>query len=164
MQEKIKELQKTIDIIQERRFQEKVEILNFLREKLGNQIESLIDEYTKQDAIKQWKKIAQKQEKQDIPTLIEILWNQMCGSNGFKFTMTEEKEKENGEYRMNVTHCPFVEVANKIQGNEWGYHLFCMSDFGITEGFNPNIEFSRTKTLMQGDNCCNHCYKMKSMK
>ena len=103
MQEKITELQKTIDFIQERRFQEKVDILNFLREKLGDQVEPLIDEYSKQDAIKQWKEIAKKQEKQDIPTLIDILWNQMCGSNGFKFTMTEEKEKENGEYRMNVT-------------------------------------------------------------
>jgi len=36
-----------------------------------------------------------------------------------------------------------------------------MSDYGITDGFNPQIEFSRTKTLMQGDACCNHCYKMR---
>ena len=162
MQEKIEELHKAIDFIQERRFQEKVDILNFLRGKLGDQIEPLIDEYSKQDAIKQWKEIAKKQEKQDISTLIDILWNQMCGSNGFKFTMAEEKE--NGVYRMNVTFCPFVEVAKKIQGNDWGYHLFCMSDYGITEGFNPNIEFSRSKTLMQGDDCCDHCYKMKSKK
>lgn len=35
-----------------------------------------------------------------------------------------------------------------------------MNDYEITEGFNPKIDFSRTKTLIKGDNCFNHYHKM----
>ncbi|MFW9789019.1 MAG: L-2-amino-thiazoline-4-carboxylic acid hydrolase, partial [Candidatus Thorarchaeota archaeon] len=38
---------------------------------------------------------------------------------------------------------------------------FCNEDEHIVAGFNPSIKFSRTKTLMEGHDCCDHCYVMK---
>ncbi|MHA2213812.1 MAG: L-2-amino-thiazoline-4-carboxylic acid hydrolase [Candidatus Thorarchaeota archaeon] len=28
-------------------------------------------------------------------------------------------------------------------------------------GFNPKMKFERTKTLMEGDGYCDHCYTLK---
>jgi len=33
---------------------------------------------------------------------------------------------------------------------------------GFCEGLNPAIEFTRTKTLMQGDDCCDHAYALRA--
>lgn len=33
-------------------------------------------------------------------------------------------------------------------------------DEAWAKAFNPNIQFTRTKTLMEGHACCDHCYKI----
>jgi len=39
--------------------------------------------------------------------------------------------------------------------------MFCQNDFYIAEGFNSKIGLKRTKTLMEGHDCCDHFYYMK---
>jgi hypothetical protein len=39
-----------------------------------------------------------------------------------------------------------------------GYILSCYGDYASAEGFNPKMRMIRTKTLMQGSDCCNHRY------
>ncbi|MCP4727110.1 MAG: L-2-amino-thiazoline-4-carboxylic acid hydrolase, partial [bacterium] len=37
----------------------------------------------------------------------------------------------------------------------------CCRDFAFQDGFNPKIELVRTKTIMEGDDICDFCYKLK---
>jgi hypothetical protein len=39
--------------------------------------------------------------------------------------------------------------------------MHCALDFGETEAFSSDVILKRTKTLMQGDDCCDHCYTLK---
>ena len=54
-------------------------------------------------------------------------------------------------------------MAKEVGATDWGFEFFCKMDPPIIEGFNPNIQFRRTKTLMEGDECCNHYYTMKKL-
>jgi hypothetical protein len=53
-----------------------------------------------------------------------------------------------------------AELAKKIGGEEIGFALTCAWDYGFCRGLNPEIKFTRTKTLMMGDDCCNHTYRL----
>jgi hypothetical protein len=49
------------------------------------------------------------------------------------------------------TFAPALEAAAAI-----GYEIFCRPDYVMRQGFSPNIHLERTRTLMQGDDCCDH--------
>ena len=75
---------------------------------------------------------------------------------GFKCTILEtEMESETGMQNI-VTKCPIYDTAKRLGLTEEIYYLCCASDPFMAEGFNPNIGFKRTKTLMEGDECCNN--------
>jgi hypothetical protein len=62
---------------------------------------------------------------------------------------------------MRCTKCPAYEMAKDMNATEWLYHHICSIDEYVVSGFNPKIGFTRTKTLMQGDDYCDHYYYMK---
>lgn len=65
--------------------------------------------------------------------------------------------------RARVTRCRWAEELKK-DGNdrELGFALICAGDVGYCAGLNPNMKFSRTRTLMMGDDHCNHTYELKN--
>ncbi len=64
--------------------------------------------------------------------------------------------------QLRVTRCRWAEeMKQEGAAGELGYALVCAGDYGFCAGFNPAMKFSRTKTLMQGDDHCNHLYELK---
>ena len=55
-----------------------------------------------------------------------------------------------------VTECLWARTFRSNDAADIGYALVCHPDFTICRGFNPKIRMERTKTLMQGHDCCNH--------
>ncbi|MFN2243355.1 MAG: L-2-amino-thiazoline-4-carboxylic acid hydrolase [Anaerolineae bacterium] len=43
-----------------------------------------------------------------------------------------------------------------MRAAEIGYAIQCHRDHADCQGFSPRIVLNRSKTLMQGDDCCNH--------
>jgi hypothetical protein len=62
---------------------------------------------------------------------------------------------------MKVTRCMWANMWRKFGAEDIGYVFQCCWDYGFCQGLNPAIEFTRTKTLMQGDDCCDHTYDLK---
>ncbi len=91
--------------------------------------------------------------KNDIQGLRDFLWEPLR-REGFEFTYTEN---ELG-CQMKVTRCPIAEIAKALKEEKWGFIFYCWSDEAICEGYNPEIRFRRTKTLMEGDEYCDHFY------
>jgi predicted ArsR family transcriptional regulator len=91
--------------------------------------------------------------KNDIQGLINFLWEPIR-EEGFEFTY---EQNEQG-YQIHVTKCPIAEIAKALNLEKWGFIFHCMGDEAICEGYNPEIRFARTKTLMEGDEYCDHFY------
>jgi predicted ArsR family transcriptional regulator len=95
----------------------------------------------------------QADKKNDIQGLIDFLWKPLP-QEGFEFTY---EQNEQG-YQMHVTKCPIADIAQSLNLEKWGFIFYCMGDAAICEGYNPEIRFTRTKTLMEGDDYCDHFY------
>jgi hypothetical protein len=54
------------------------------------------------------------------------------------------------------TECIYADIFREVNAQDIGYAAFCYGDFAIFPALDPRIKVIRTKTLMQGDDCCNH--------
>jgi len=86
--------------------------------------------------------------------------------SAFSVTSAEENllqyevlEDSDEKFAVKVTKCKYAEFYTERGEAELGYAVHCALDFGEAEAFSPDIILKRTKTLMQGDGCCNHCYE-----
>ena len=60
----------------------------------------------------------------------------------------------------NVTRCRFAEMYRRLGLEELGAILSCNRDGAMIEGFNPEIDFRRTQTLMEGASHCDFRYSV----
>ena len=59
-------------------------------------------------------------------------------------------------FEVKVTECLYAKTFREAGAAEIGYSLICHRDYADCQGFNPRITMIRSKTLMQGDDYCNH--------
>ncbi len=57
-----------------------------------------------------------------------------------------------------VANCLWAKTFNNKNAGNIGYASVCHGDFSGAKAFNPKLRMERTKTLMQGHDCCNHRY------
>lgn len=130
----------------------------------GQPVLEAIDRHNQETIPPTWKAIAEKQAEVSIESFVDALWNQMCVPDGLEFTMEEHIPGE--KIQMHCTYCPWAEIAKAAGAADVGYALFCKTDPYMVAGFNQaagpdgkHIKFSRSKTIMQGDAYCDHCYE-----
>ncbi len=76
--------------------------------------------------------------------------------NSLTHEVVEDTEKVFG---LEVTECVSADVLRSAGlGGEIGHAAVCNMDYYWPAAFNPNFKMERTKTLMQGDDICNHRY------
>jgi hypothetical protein len=131
----------------------RLELLNDLRDRFGGAvvfavIDKIIDANTRRD----WEQIG-KEGDNSLASFIKKLWVPLK-EQGFEYSF----EKEGNSTKFRVTKCPMYDLAREVGAEKWFYHLLCLTDEPMVEGFNSGIKFSRTRTLMQGDAGCDHCY------
>jgi hypothetical protein len=61
-------------------------------------------------------------------------------------------------FEIKVTECLWAKTYRDLYAGDLGYILSCYADFTSAKKFNPKMRMIRTKTLMQGDDCCNNRY------
>lgn len=67
-------------------------------------------------------------------------------------------EDSDTAFEMKVTECLTETIFRKADAVDLGYACVCHADFGLPEGMDLDFKLIRTKTLMQGHDCCNHRY------
>jgi hypothetical protein len=65
-------------------------------------------------------------------------------------------------FEIDVTGCRYAEFYKELGEPELGFLLVCSADFPTAEGFGPDIELTRTQTIMQGASHCDFRYKRLS--
>ncbi|HOJ76687.1 MAG TPA: L-2-amino-thiazoline-4-carboxylic acid hydrolase [Bacillota bacterium] len=136
--------------------QDKVDLFNAFRESFGPKVAEVFEQVEAEKAHREWSNIAIQTGKNSIEDLISLLWEPLR-AKGFEFTY--EIKPDGVQFK--CTKCPIYDLAIEINATEWLYHHTCCSDPHIVEGFNPKIGLRRTKTLMQGADCCDHFYFIK---
>jgi hypothetical protein len=62
-------------------------------------------------------------------------------------------------FELKVTECIWAKVFRDAGlGGEIGHAAICNMDYYWPQAFNESFKMERTKTLMQGHECCNHRY------
>jgi hypothetical protein len=65
-------------------------------------------------------------------------------------------------FEFNVTRCRFAEMYTRLGLAELGGLLSCARDAAMIDGFNPEITFERTQTIMGGATHCDFRYRKQS--
>ena len=73
-------------------------------------------------------------------------------------TMTV-REQTDEELAFDVTRCRYAEMYRALGIPELGAVLSCNRDAALIEGFNPDVHFSRTQTIMGGASHCDFRYR-----
>lgn len=58
------------------------------------------------------------------------------------------------------TSCMWADIFRSLGAEDIGFWI-CEGDGPAAAAFNPAIRFKRTKTLMEGDDCCDHLYHVE---
>ena len=74
-------------------------------------------------------------------------------------------EDSDAAFELKVTECVWASVFREAGlDGEIGHAAVCNMDYTWPGAFNPEIRMERTKTLMQGDDHCNHRYVRETSK
>jgi hypothetical protein len=73
----------------------------------------------------------------------------------------EVVERDGERFGFNVTRCRYAEMYRALGIPELGALLSCNRDYALIEGFNPEVELTRTQTIMQGASHCDFRYRLR---
>ena len=133
-----------------------VELLRELTMEYDRAAGRTVEKWVKQNIIQDWTEIGkwEAHEGSEIEELIRVLWDRMRDDDEFEFA---ESRDEDG-VSFYTTQCPIYDLAERTGMYDWLYHLACSTDIHVPGAFSSRIRFRRTKTLMRGNECCNHRY------
>lgn len=66
-----------------------------------------------------------------------------------------------GDFSFNVLRCRYAEMYRALGMESLGKVLSCSRDQSLIEGFNSEIELSRSQTIMEGALFCDFRYRLK---
>lgn len=143
---------------QEKQVQERVDtimarLLQIMKKRFGEEVYQVLVKEQREMIRSHFSKIVEESGDNSIEAFIKLIWGSFLG----EYTM---EETESG-FQMICTKCPMDDLAKRHGITEQMFYQYCVNDEFNMEGFNPNIGFKRTKTLMQGDDCCDHFYYYK---
>jgi predicted ArsR family transcriptional regulator len=156
LQKEIESLKKSIKDLHIMHTQQKIALLNAFKNKYGSEVFQVIEQANGVTVRETYQNKNHGDGERSIEDLITIVWEPLR-KQGLEFTM----ERTAKEVQMKCTKCPVADLYKQAGGTEWGYHLYCAADNHIAEAFNSKIGFRRTKTLMEGHDCCDHFYYLK---
>jgi len=71
-------------------------------------------------------------------------------------------QQSNDRLSFDVVRCRFAEMYRELGIPELGALLSCNRDFAMIQGFNPDVELTRTQTIMEGATHCDFRFRKRS--
>jgi hypothetical protein len=65
-------------------------------------------------------------------------------------------------FECNVTGCRYAEFFHQLDEPELGFLICCGGDWAMAEGISPDLELTRTQTIMQGAPHCDFRYRLRA--
>ncbi len=127
------------------------ELISRFGEKEGSEI---FADFIRHRTARTWKETADLcMDGKTLKDFVRFFWEPLRGGLDYEETWQGEDAVQ-----FRVTRCATAERMKRLGIADIGYHVVCMADYAVLDEIDPEIRFSRTKTLLAGDDCCNHCY------
>jgi len=92
----------------------------------------------------------------------KAFWKGILRTPTWTHTQDSKVVSENAtRLKMRVDECLWAETFKKMGCPELGYLLCCYPDYEMVRTYDPRIRLERSKTLMLGDDHCNHVFIWK---
>jgi hypothetical protein len=88
--------------------------------------------------------------------VVEELW---AGGGGMAVDLLGQAEER---LDFDVTRCRYAEFYQDLGLAELGTLIHCNRDHAMVVGFNPDVELTRTQTIMEGASCCDFRFRKKA--
>jgi hypothetical protein len=124
----------------------------FGRERVWEIISNVIE----QIALQQGAQLASSMESNDLPhfAVAQETWKK---DNAIQ---TEVLERRRKKFAFNVYRCRYAEMYDHLGIPELGKMLSCDRDYALIQGFNPDIQLTRTQTIMEGADICDFRFEL----
>ena len=131
-------------------------VLKILKEHYGEEVCHIFAKLQGEKILEDVRKKSEEIEDKSIDSYIKLLY-EPCLALGNELTI----EKTDEGVQLYCGRCMPHDGAKRHGLVEEGYYIACSTDPYLIEGFNPNIGLKRTKTKMQGHDCCDHFFYYK---
>ena len=133
-----------------------VKAVRAIQEKYGDEGVEAIHHAINEWAAERGRKMAREANTPTLQAFCSALETGCAGGN--EWLKLEETDRRQA-YRF--TRCIWAEVFAELDALDIGFWM-CEGDAPMSSAFNPAIGFQRTKTLMEGDDCCDHIFYLKN--
>lgn len=134
-----------------------IPIMRALAEKIGTEeLLEMIRDITYEKNRRQGERAAERAPNTELRTLMGAFRNPNPNGVFANSNVWEIVEDTESAFEIRITGCLAAEVFLENGAAELGFATVCHADHGLAAGFNPRIKLERDKTLMEGDDCCNH--------
>lgn len=105
------------------------------------------------------KKQAENMPKRDLAAFVATFYATIKENPFWSHVLTHEVVEETDKaFEVKITECLWAKTFQEANAPDIGYASICFPDYAVARAFNPKMKMIRTKTLMQGHDCCNHRY------
>ncbi len=99
----------------------------------------------------------------DMENFIRYFLNELMPAPIYRSALKWEIiEKSSTALEFRFSQCLWASTFRAEDAGEIGYATVCYGDYAYTKAISPRIKLIRTKTLMQGHDCCNHRFVVDS--
>jgi hypothetical protein len=96
---------------------------------------------------------------QNLGTIMASAFATYAGDAALDYRVIEQSPDV---FDIDVTGCRYAEFYQELGEPGLGFLLVCSADFPVAEGIGPDINLTRTQTIMQGASHCDFRYKRLS--
>lgn len=125
--------------------------LRFLENQYGEGAIKSFVEWKNEKTKEEWREIAKSAGREDPEYLFRLFSDEVHDYDVL--------EKSSKRLEVKVHRCKHAETFKTFNAEEIGKKVICMGDYAIVEGYNKDIELQRSKTLMDGDDCCHFVFE-----
>jgi len=100
----------------------------------------------------------QAQKGSDLGDNLASVFTAFAAGNALDYTVIKQSPDA---FEVNVTGCRYAQFYKELGVPELGFLLACGSDFPTAEGYGPDIQLTRSQTIMQGASHCDFRYARK---
>lgn len=133
-----------------------VKAVRAIQKKYGDEGVETIHQVFKEVAAERGRKMAQEAGASTLRAFCSALEAGCAGSH--EWHKVEDTDKRQAYC---FTGCMWVPILAELDALDIGLWL-CEGDAPMAAAFNPDIGFQRTKTLMEGADCCDHVFYLKT--